>query len=239
MGVTDLPSFEVDGKEYHLGSFNGCKLMGVKAQDNKEKVAALHKLAQFLTDEERQMERFNVLSWGPANLNAQKSEAVQSNPGLAALLKQKEYSVQQGQIHDSWWDIAKVIADEVKDAKDEAGLKAALQNYYNKIDSLFNLDTSALLFVGAWNNWNNADETDTYYLKDGTLTLDVPESDYMGGRIVAPGSWDTDKGFAQVTTGAELIKDLGEDNPDNNIVFAEAGNYTVTWDGTAITITKN
>ena len=239
MGVTDLPSFEVDGKEYHLGSFNGCKLMGVKAQDNKEKVAALHKLAQFLTDEERQMERFNVLSWGPANLNAQKSEAVQSNPGLAALLKQKEYSVQQGQIHGSWWDIAKVIADEVKDAKDEAGLKAALQNYYNKIDSLFNLDTSALLFVGAWNNWNNADETDTYYLKDGTLTLDVPESDYMGGRIVAPGSWDTDKGFAQVTTGAELIKDLGEDNPDNNIVFAEAGNYTVTWDGTAITITKN
>ncbi|MER1992422.1 MAG: extracellular solute-binding protein, partial [Eubacteriales bacterium] len=32
MGVTDLPSFEVDGVEYHLGSFNGCKLMGVKPQ---------------------------------------------------------------------------------------------------------------------------------------------------------------------------------------------------------------
>ena len=72
-----------------------------------------------------------------------------------------------------------------------------------------------------------------------TITLDVPESDYMGGRIVNPGDWGTDIGFAQVTTGAELIKDLGEDNPDNNIVFAEAGNYTVTWDGTAITITKN
>ena len=32
------------------------------------------------------------------------------------------------------------------------------------------------------------------------------------------------------------IKDLGSDNPDNNIVFAEPGNYTVTWDGAAITI---
>ena len=61
----------------------------------------------------------------------------------------------------------------------------------------------------------------------------------MGGRIVNPGDWSTDKGFAQVTTGAELIKDLGEDNPDNNIVFAEPGNYTVTIDGDAITIVKN
>ena len=203
------------------------------------KQAALHKLAQYLTDETRQMERFEALSWGPANLNDQKSEKVQSNLALKALLEQKAYAVPQGQIHGSWWDIAKVIADDVKAAKDDAGLQAALDNYYNKIDALFNLDTSKLLFVGAWNGWNNADEAETYYLADGSITLDVPESDYMGGRFVAPGSWDTDKGFAQVTTGKELIKDLGADNPDNNIVFAEPGNYTLTWDGTAITIVKN
>ena len=243
LGATDLPSFEVDGKEYHLGSFNGCKLMGVKPQSDAVRAAALHKLAQYLTDETRQLERFEALSWGPANKNAQANEAVQANPGLAALLKQNAYSRPQGQIHGSWWDIAKVIADDVKAAKDDAGLQAALDNYYGKIDALFNLDTSKLLFVGAWNEWNNADEAETYYFtQDGntfTLTLDVPESDYMGGRIVSPGKWDTDKGFAQVTTGAELIKDLGEENSDNNIVFAEPGNYTVTWDGTAITIVKN
>lgn len=239
MGVTDLPSFEVDGVEYHLGSFNGCKLMGVKPQVDPVKAAALHKLAQYLTGEQCQMERFEALSWGPSNLVDQASEAVQANPGLAALIAQAPYSVPQGQIHGSWWDIAKVIAEDVKAATDEAGLKQALQNYYDKIDSLFNLDTSALLFVGAWNGWNNADEADTYYFKDGTLTLDIPESDYMGGRIVTPGDWGTDKGFAQVTTGAELIKDLGEDNPDNNIVFAEPGNYTLTIDGDAITIVKN
>ena len=244
MGVADLPSFEVDGKEYHLGSFNGCKLMGVKPQTDAKKQAALHKLAQYLTGEKCQMERFEALSWGPANLADQASEAVQANPGLAALLAQSPYSVPQGNIHGSWWDIAKVIGDDVKAATDEAGLQAALDNYKAKIEELFTLDASALLFVGAWNGWNNADDAETYYLVKGedgvyTITLDVPESDYMGGRIVNPGKWDNDKGFAQVTTGVELVKDLGEDNPDNNIVFAEAGNYTLTWDGTAITIVKN
>ena len=239
MGVADLPSFEVDGTEYHLGSFSGCKLLGVKPQVDAYKLAALHQLARYLTGEQGQMERFEALSWGPSNLVAQSSEAVQANPGLAALIAQSPYSVPQGQIHGSWWDIAKVIGDDVKNATDEAGLQQALDNYYDKIASLFTLDTSSLLFVGAWNGWNNADDTDTYYLKDGSLTLDVPESDYMGGRIVNPGDWGTDIGFAQVTEGADLIKDLGADNPDNNIVFAEPGNYTVTWDGTAVTIVKN
>ena len=239
MGVTDLPSFEVDGKEYHLGSFNGCKLLGVKPQVDAYKLAALHQLARYLTGEQGQMERFEALSWGPSNLVAQASDAVQANPGLAALIAQSPYSVPQGQIHGSWWDIAKVIGEDVKNATDDAGLQAALDNYYDKISSLFTLDTSALLFVGAWNNWNNADDTDTYYLKDGSVTLDVPQSDYMGGRIVNPGSWDTDKGFQQVTEGKELIQDLGEDIGDNNIVFLAPGNYTVTWDGTAITIAAN
>ena len=239
MGVADLPSFEVDGQSYHLGSFNGCKLMGVKPQVDAVKAAALHQLAQYLTGEECQLERFNALAWGPSNLNAQASDAVQANPGLVALNAQAPYSVPQGQIHGSWWDIAKVIGDDIKLATDEAGLQAALDNYYAKIDALFQLDTSALLFVGAWNGWNNADDTDTYYFKDNSLTLEVPASDYMGGRIVNPGDWGTDKGFAQVVTGAEYIKDLGADNPDNNIVFAEAGNYTVSINGTEITIVKN
>ena len=169
----------------------------------------------------------------------QADEAVLNDPILAAVYAQKEYGQVQLAISGAWWNIGNVIADEAKDATDEEGLKQVLVNYENKINESLKLDANALLFVGAWNGWNNADEADTYYFKDGALTLDVPESDYMGGRIVKPADWGTDKGFAQVTTGAELIKDLGADNPDNNIVFAEPGNYTVTWDGTAITIVKN
>ncbi|MGN1157811.1 MAG: extracellular solute-binding protein, partial [Agathobacter sp.] len=40
-GATDLPSFEVDGKSYHLGSFSGNKLMGVKPQTDAAKQAVL------------------------------------------------------------------------------------------------------------------------------------------------------------------------------------------------------
>ena len=159
MGVTDLPSFEVDGKEYHLGSFNGCKLMGVKPQSDSIRLLALQLLAEYLTDEARQMERFNTLSWGPSNLNAQKSDAVQNNPGLAALLKQNQYSRPQGQIHGAWWDIAKVIGDDVKAATDEAGLKQALQNYYDKISALFTMteeEKNAWSVIGAicGSNWD-------------------------------------------------------------------------------------
>ena len=139
MGVTDLPSFEVDGKEYHLGSYNGCKLMGVKPQEDAVKAAVLHRLARYLSGEECQMQRFQARSWGPSNLVDQQSEAVQNNPGLAALLKQSPFSTPQGQIHGAWWDIAKVIGDDVKNATDEAGLQQALDNYYDKISSLFTM----------------------------------------------------------------------------------------------------
>jgi len=243
MGATDLPSFEVDGKEYHLGSYNGCKLLGVKPQTDAKKAAALHKLAQYLTDEARQMERFEALSWGPANKVDQASEAVQANPGLAALLKQNAYSVPQGQIPDPWWDVAKVIGDDVKNAADEAGLKAALESYAAKLQGIFStLAVKDYVFVGAWCEWNNS--SDDYKMTlDGdmlTITLDVPESDYMGGRIVKYGTWQNDLGYAQVTTGADLLNaDAAGD--DNNMVFLAAGNYTVTCNlaTSEITVTAN
>jgi len=239
LGVADLPSYEVDGATYHVGSFFGFKLMGIKPQEDPAKNAALNKLAQYLTGKECSLERHAQNGWGPANLEAQADESVVNDPILAAVYEQKVYGAVQSAISGAWWNIGNVIADEAKDATDIEGLKQVLQNYENKISESLKLDANALLFVGAWNGWNNADDTDTYYFVDGVLTLDVPESDYMGGRIVKPADWGTDKGFAQVTTGIELIKDLGADNPDNNIVFVEPGNYTVTWDGTSITIVKN
>jgi arabinogalactan oligomer/maltooligosaccharide transport system substrate-binding protein len=239
LGVAELPSYEVDGETYHIGSYFGFKLMGIKPQEDPVKNAVLNRLAQYLTGKDCSLERHTSNGWGPANLEAQADESVKNDPILAAVYAQKAYGAVQSAISGAWWNIGNVIADEAKEAADEEGLKQVLVNYENKINESLKLDANALLFVGAWNGWNNADESDTYYFKDGVLTLDVPESDYMGGRIVKPADWGTDKGFAQVTTGAELIKDLGADNPDNNIVFVEPGNYTVTWDGTSITIVKN
>ncbi|MBR6185141.1 MAG: extracellular solute-binding protein [Clostridia bacterium] len=216
MGVTDLPSFEVDGVSYHLGSFNGCKLMGVKPQTDPVRQAVLHRLAQYLTGEQCQLERFEAKSWGPSNLNAQASEAVQTNPGLVALFAQSAYSIPQGQIHGSWWDIAKVIGDDVKDAEDEAGLQAALDNYYDKISALFQMsdaEKNAWAVIGTVNgtNW----DTD----------LPMTKGD--------DGIWKTDEAYA-MDAGTEFKVRQGKswDNnfPADNFKVEEAGTYYVLFD---------
>lgn len=155
LGCAKLPCYTVDGKQYQIGSFNGCKLMGVKPQTSSTRSAVCHALAQFLTDYDRQVERFNTLAWGPANLEAQKLDAVKANPGLAALLAQNAYSVPQGQIHGSWWDLAKVIATDIKDSDGtDAGLMAALKKYDDAIKALFTMsdeEKNAWTVIGSMN----------------------------------------------------------------------------------------
>ncbi len=137
LGATDLPSYTVDGKSYHIGSFSGNKLMGVKPQKNVKRAAVLSKLAQYLTGEECQKERFDSFQWGPSNLKAKESDAVKANKSLAALSKQNEYAVSQGQIHGSWWDIAKVLGADAKNSNSTADLKKALLNYENALKRIF------------------------------------------------------------------------------------------------------
>lgn len=170
-GVTDLPSFTVDGKEYHLGSYSGNKLMGVKPQTDAQKAAVLQLLAQYLTSDECQMERFEIFGWGPSSKVSQANEAVKADPSLGALIKQNEYAIPQPQIHGSWWDIAKVLGAEAKAAKSEADLQTALDNYKGSIDALFQMsdeEKRAYTVIGGINdsNWGadfamtaNADET--------------------------------------------------------------------------------
>ena len=141
LGIAELPSFTVDGKDYHLGSYNGCKLMGVKPQSDAKRAAALHQLAQYMTSEEVQLERFNYVGWGPSNVKAQASEAVKAAPHLTALIAQNAYSRPQGQINGSWWDIAKVIATSIKDGGE---LQAALDNYKASMEALFTMSDDVL-----------------------------------------------------------------------------------------------
>lgn len=231
LGAAPLPAYNVDGTDYTMKPFMGYKFIGVKQQTDAVKAAALHKLAQYLTSEEAQLERFNQLGWAPVDVNAAATDAVKNDTVLAADLQQQANCYTQGQINDGWWNIAAALGAVAKETDDEAALKDALAKYEQGINDLKNMGDD-YIFVGAWNGWNNADDSGAVTLTgEGdvlSITLDVPESDYMGGRIVQLTSWDTGLGFAQVTEGADLIKDLGADNPDNNIVFAAPGTYTVT-----------
>ncbi len=153
MGVADLPSFTVDGQTYHLGSFSGNKLMGVKPQTDPKKAAVLQQLALYLTDEAAQLERFDLVGWGPSNKGAQANEKVAGDPVLAALAAQSAYATPQGQIHGSWWDIAKVLGTAAEEAQSDDDLKAALATYQAAIDGLFSMDpaiANAFTVIGAF-----------------------------------------------------------------------------------------
>ena len=228
LGATDLPSFTVDGQSYHLGSYTGNKLMGVKPQGDAKKAAVLSLLAQYLTGEECQKQRFASFEWGPSNKNAQASDAVQANVSLAALALQGNYGQPQGQIHGSWWDIAKVLGADAKNAADDAALQTALDNYDAAIDAVLNMSDEA---KQAWSviggicgtSW----DTDFPMTKqdDGTFLSEALELNAEESLKVRQGaSWDvsygasegqyaTDDGNLKVeTTGTYYVKLTLSDN---------------------------
>ncbi len=139
MGVADLPSFKVDDKSYHLGSYSGYKLLGVKPQTDAVRASNLNKLAQVLTGYEAEMARLETFGWGPSNKQAQTSDAFKANPALEALSAQNQYATAQGQIHGSWWDVAKVVGTSLKTAgTDDDSIKAVLNTYSTALDGILN-----------------------------------------------------------------------------------------------------
>lgn len=108
-----LPEFTVDGTTYQMGGFGGFKLVGVKPQTDSDKLVFCHKLAAYITGEEMQKARFDVLGWGPSNLAVQATDEVQSNPALAALAAQLEYCIGQGQYPNAYWDLTKAFGTDI------------------------------------------------------------------------------------------------------------------------------
>lgn len=128
----ELPSFTVNGQKYHTGSFKGYKLVGVKPQTTRAKSYVTRELAQYLTSEAGQLERFNNLQWGPSNKNAYASQAVQQAPQIVAINAQNAHAQVQGQFPGDWWALAGAIGTGIqalgKNATD-AQLAAVLATY--------------------------------------------------------------------------------------------------------------
>jgi len=101
----------VDG--YQLGGFGGFKMLGVKPQTDEAKLAACDALALFLTSGEVQLARFEAVGWGPSNLEAQQSDAVQADIALSALASQLAYCIGQGQYPGEYWTLATALGDDV------------------------------------------------------------------------------------------------------------------------------
>lgn len=169
LGVAELPKFTIDGQKYHLGSFSGNKLMGVKPQTDSNKLAVCHALANYLTGEKCQLERFNVAAWGPSNLKAAQDQSVQANPALAALLAQAPYARPQGAIPGAWWDFAKTLGSVAAAAglDDTAALQAGLNSYQESLEAVINpTELPVWALVGTINGgaWDAATAT---YMTEG------------------------------------------------------------------------
>ena len=128
---------------YQLGGFGGFKMLGVKPQTDDAKLAACDALAAFLTSEEVQLARYNAVGWGPSNLKAQQSDAVQADVALAALGAQLAYTIPQGQYPGDYWGLATGLGDDIiahkyDDADDAAlldvlkGFEATCEGYLTK-----------------------------------------------------------------------------------------------------------
>ncbi len=199
MGVAELPSYTIDGKKYHMGSYSGYKLMGVKPQTDATKGSNLHKLVQYLTSYDAEMGRLTSFGWGPSNKAAQATEEFKNNPALAALAKQNIYATAQGQIHGSWWDIAKVIGTSLKDVEldDNTGIKAVLDKYKKDIDSLFTMSEEtkrAFTVIGSIASEGCNWDTDIQMTEEPTNTWTSKAITFAEGdefKVRQGLSWDT------------------------------------------------
>jgi len=98
--ATKLPTFEVDGTDYQMGSFAGYKLVGVNATSDYTYWAMM--LAEWFTNEENQILRFESRGLGPSNVNAASSASVMTNPAISALALQSAYATVQN-VGGTYW----------------------------------------------------------------------------------------------------------------------------------------
>ena len=99
--ATKLPTFTCGGEQKQMASFAGFKMIGVNP--HSEFVGWSMLLAEYLTNEENQMARFEARGLGPANTTASESDAVQASVAIAALGKQAEFATPQ-RVGGNYWE---------------------------------------------------------------------------------------------------------------------------------------
>jgi hypothetical protein len=123
LGVAQLPSFEHEGKSYQLMANSYCYLLGISPQEDAQRLAALEMLAQYLTDDTCQLQRYEEFGLLPSNLHAQQTvakdaphwETVWGQPCTVRTLR-----------HGSWWQHMSQLHYNVRDGMP---LQQALSRY--------------------------------------------------------------------------------------------------------------
>lgn len=136
LGCCELPSYNVDGTDYHISSFKGYKLMGVKRQADSKKMSVCMRIARFLTSETCQKERFETTSWGPTNKKVMELPEVLNHKGLKALREQNVYAQEQKPCPSNWFSQVAYIASSIKASSTDAEIQTILDSYTVNLEDL-------------------------------------------------------------------------------------------------------
>ena len=132
--ATKLPEYSIAGDSVQMHSFAGYKLVGVNAYTKNPKWA--QRLAQWITNEENQMIRFERKGDCPSNVNAAASKKVIDSPAIAALAAQAEYAHVQS-VSDSFWMPVYVYGTTITAGNlDEKSLQVLLDQMVKDITAL-------------------------------------------------------------------------------------------------------
>lgn len=129
--ATKLPTYTVAGQQIQMGSFSGYKMVGVNAYSKHTDWAL--KLADWISNEQNQMLRFEMRGQGPCNINVAKSEAVMNSPAIQAVLAQNQYATVQ-RIGGNYWEPVQEFGTEMA-ANNPSGkdLQTLLDNMVDEI----------------------------------------------------------------------------------------------------------
>ena len=119
LAATVLPTINIGGEDKQMWSFAGSKLIGVNAHSKFVGWSML--LAEWLTNKDNQILRFQKRGYGPANKEALESDEVSSNVVIAAVGAQQEFAVPQ-LVGGNFWDpaasLGKILIEGNKDNED-------------------------------------------------------------------------------------------------------------------------
>ena len=97
------------------------------------------------------------------------------------------------------------------------------------------VDETALYLKGTMNSWSP--KADYKFTKDGeTYTLEVELAANDKFKVFVGSGWDPEWNFNNITTGADLFTADTEDPNKPNIIVKAAGVYTITINGTNVTV---
>ena len=102
-GAVKLPTYTYgDGEQVQLTAFAGYKLLGINNY-SAQKAEAMA-FADFYTNAENQIRRFELRSYLPTNIDARADERVKEDVVGAAIASQLQYSKTQKNVPSTLWD---------------------------------------------------------------------------------------------------------------------------------------